>query len=202
MKITEKPIRWRGSTLKDIKDEKIFSFDARKEAGHQLSQVQVGLDPDDWRPFEEVGAGTKEIRINLDDGYYRVMYVAKFQDAIYVLHCFKKKSRVTSKEDKEIVGYKCPMDLFAGAIRIGAIFKRLDFDDTLYNSPDLRNVWHHLPKEIVETWKPIYKDKEKTQRELDNEEILRIEVEIMKSDKTISEYLIEDSYYIGKRTKK
>ena len=108
----------------------------------------------------------------------------------------------TSKEDKEIIGYKCPMDLFAGAIRIGAIFKRLDFDDTLYNSPDLRNVWHHLPKEIVETWKPIYKDKEKTQRELDNEEILRIEVEIMKSDKTISEYLIEGSYYIGKRTKK
>ena len=67
-----------------------------------MSQVQIGLDPDDWRPFEEVGAGTKEIRINLDDGWYRVMYVAKFHDAIYVLHCFKKKTRVTSKQDKDM----------------------------------------------------------------------------------------------------
>lgn len=102
MEVTEKPIEWRGSSLKDIKDEKIFSLDARKEAGHQLSQVQIGLDPDDWRPFEEIGSGTKEIRINLDDGWYRVMYVAKFQDAVYVLHCFKKKTRVTSRQDKEI----------------------------------------------------------------------------------------------------
>ena len=67
-----------------------------------MSQVQIGLDPDDWRPFEEVGAGTKEIRINLDDSWYRVMYVAKFNDAIYVLHCFKKKTRVTSKQDKDM----------------------------------------------------------------------------------------------------
>jgi phage-related protein len=102
MKIVEKPIEWRGSSLKDIKDEKIFSMEARKEAGHQLSQVQIGLDPDDWKPFEVVGAGTREIRINQDDGWYRVMYVAKFQDVIYVLHCFKKKSSVTSKRDKEI----------------------------------------------------------------------------------------------------
>ena len=102
MKITEKPIQWRGSSLKDIKDEKIFSSDARKEVGHQLSQIQIGLDPDDWRPFEEIGAETKEIRINLDDGWYRVMYVAKFQDAIYVLHCFKKKTCVTSKQDKDM----------------------------------------------------------------------------------------------------
>ena len=102
MNLIEKPIHWWGSSLKDIKDEKIFSSDARMEAGHQLSQVQIGLDPDDWRPFEEVGAGIKEIRINLDDGWYRVMYVAKFNDAIYVLHCFKKKTRVTSKQDKDM----------------------------------------------------------------------------------------------------
>lgn len=98
----EKPIDWRGSSLKDIKDDAIFSIDARKEAGYQLSQIQMGLDPDDWKPFEEVGAGTKEVRINLEDGWYRVMYLAKFAEAVYVLHCFKKKSRVTSKQDKEI----------------------------------------------------------------------------------------------------
>lgn len=67
-----------------------------------MHQVQMGLDPDDWKPFEDIGAGTKEIRISLNDGWYRVMYVAKFQEAVYVLHCFKKKSRATSKIDKEI----------------------------------------------------------------------------------------------------
>ena len=71
----EKPIDWRGSSLKDIKDDAIFTPDARREAGRQLSQVQVGLEPDDWKPFDMVGAGTKEIRINLDDGWFRVMYV-------------------------------------------------------------------------------------------------------------------------------
>ena len=145
----------------------------------------------------------QELLLPLDERKDRYIVAEDTNDIYNNLFILKSDCEVieTSKEDKEIIGYKCPMDLFAGAIRIGAIFKRLDFDDTLYNSPDLRNVWHHLPKEIVETWKPIYKDKEKTQRELDNEEILRIEVEIMKSDKTISEYLIEGGYFIGKRTK-
>jgi phage-related protein len=98
----EKPIDWRGSSLKDIKDDKIFTPSARKEAGHQLSQVQSGLEPDHWKPFEDVGAGTKEIIIDLDDGWFRVMYVAKFPEAIYVLHAFKKKTNTTSKHDKEV----------------------------------------------------------------------------------------------------
>lgn len=98
----EKPLDWRGSSFRDIKDDEIFTPNARREAGHQLSRVQAGLDPDDWKPFDVVGSGTKEIRINLDDGWFRVMYVAKFQEAVYVLHCFKKKTRSTSNHDKEI----------------------------------------------------------------------------------------------------
>ncbi len=98
----EKPIDWRGSSLRDIKNDDIFTPNARKEAGRQLSQVQMGLDPDDWKPFDVVGAGTKEIRINFDDGWFRVMYVAKFEETVYVLHCFKKKSAATSKKDKDI----------------------------------------------------------------------------------------------------
>jgi phage-related protein len=100
--MTEKPIDWRGSALRDIKNDDIFSPNARREAGHQLSQVQAGLDPDNWKPFDVVGPGTKEIRINLDDGWFRVMYVAKFSEAVYVLHCFKKKTRTTSKQDKDV----------------------------------------------------------------------------------------------------
>ena len=100
--MADKPIEWRGSSLDDIKDDDIFTVDARREAGHRLGLVQAGLDPDDWKPFDIVGAGTREIRINLNDGWFRVMYVAKFAEAIYVLHCFKKKSNATSKKDKDI----------------------------------------------------------------------------------------------------
>ena len=102
----EKKIDWRGSSLKDIKDDDVFTPAARKEAGHQLSLVQAGLDPDHWKPFNDVGAGTKEIIINLDDGWFRVMYVAKFVEAVYVLHCFRKKTNTTTKHDKDIASVR------------------------------------------------------------------------------------------------
>ncbi len=96
----EKEIRWIGSSYEDILD---FPLGARKEAGFQLGKVQAGLDPDDWKPFGKVGAGTREIRIRDASGIYRVMYVAKFEEAIYVLHCFQKKTESTTKHDKDIV---------------------------------------------------------------------------------------------------
>lgn len=98
----EKPIDWRGSSFKDLTDENVFSLEARKVAGTQLRKIQRGDEPDDWKPFDDVGAGTKEIRIKLADGAFRVMYVAKFPEAVYVLHCFKKKSQQTSQHDKDI----------------------------------------------------------------------------------------------------
>jgi len=96
----EKEIRWIGSSYQNILD---FPPEARKEAGHQLGKVQAGLEPDDWKPFGEAGAGIKEIRIWEKAGTYRVMYVAKFEEAIYVLHCFQKKTQATAKKDKDIV---------------------------------------------------------------------------------------------------
>ena len=74
----------------------------RKEAGFQLGKVQAGLEPTDWKSFDEVGAGTREIRIGDAKGIFRVMYVAKFEEAVYVLHCFQKKTQATSKQDKDI----------------------------------------------------------------------------------------------------
>ena len=79
-----------------------FPSESRSEAGFQLGKVQAGLEPADWKPFDEVGAGTKEIRVKEAGGIYRVMYVAKFEEAIYVLHCFQKKTQATSKHDKAI----------------------------------------------------------------------------------------------------
>ena len=69
-----------------------------------MGKVQAGVEPADWKPFEEVGAGTREIRIKDASGIYRVTYIAKFGEAIYVLHCFQKKTQVTSKQDKAIAG--------------------------------------------------------------------------------------------------
>ena len=74
--------------------------DARKEAGFQLGKV--GLEPTDWKPFDDVGGGTREIRSGDASGIYRVMCVAKFEEAIYVLHCFQKKTQVASKQDKAV----------------------------------------------------------------------------------------------------
>jgi phage-related protein len=53
-------------------------------------------------PFDDVGAGTREIRIRDTSGVFRVMYVAKFEEAVYVLHCFQKKTQTTSRRDKSI----------------------------------------------------------------------------------------------------
>ena len=49
-----------------------------------------------------MGAGAREIRIRDASGVYRVMYVAKFEEVIYVLHCLQKKTQVTSKQDRAI----------------------------------------------------------------------------------------------------
>jgi phage-related protein len=80
-------------------DQQRFPKDARRETGQQLFQVQAGEDPDDWKPMESVGSGVQEIRIRDESGIYRVMYVTKFADAIYVLHCFQKKTQKTVPGD-------------------------------------------------------------------------------------------------------
>jgi phage-related protein len=95
----EKQIRWIGSAYDDLL---AFPKGVRTEAGFELGKVQAGLEPTDWKSFDDVGAGTREIRIMHASGIYRVMYVAKFEEAIYVLHCFQKKTRETSKRDKAI----------------------------------------------------------------------------------------------------
>ena len=71
------------------------------EAGTQLGRVQLGEEPTDWKPMPSVGLGVKEIRVRTG-GAYRLIYVAKFLEAIYVLHAFQKKSRKTARADIEL----------------------------------------------------------------------------------------------------
>lgn len=94
-----KPVEFRGSSLEDLR---AFPLTARREVGHQLDQVQHGRDPDDWKSMTAVGRGVKEIRIRDAAGAFRVLYVAQFADAIYVLHCFQKKTGKTSKADLDL----------------------------------------------------------------------------------------------------
>lgn len=91
-----KPIEFRGSALDDLR---AFPISARREAGFQLDQVQRGLEPDDWKPMSIIGQGVREIRIRDAAGTFRIIYVAKLASAVYVLHCFQKKTQKTSKVD-------------------------------------------------------------------------------------------------------
>ena len=93
-----KELGWVGRSLEDLRD---FPAEARREAGHQLHLVQLGLEPDDWRPMAGVGPGVIEIRLH-GETEHRVFYVAKFAEAVYVLHAFEKKTRQTSQGDIEL----------------------------------------------------------------------------------------------------
>ena len=91
-----KDVHFEGSSLDDLKN---FPASARREAGFELRNVQSGLQPSDWKPMSTVGAGAGEIRIKDEAGIYRVIYVARFEEAVYVLHAFEKKTRKTRKAD-------------------------------------------------------------------------------------------------------
>lgn len=61
--------------------------------------------PADFKPIDTVGPGTYEIRVKApppSPAQYRVFFVAKFEEAIYVLHAFEKKGRKTSRHDVEL----------------------------------------------------------------------------------------------------
>ena len=93
-----KTLRFVGSSLDDLKN---FPAEARREAGFELDAVQRGLIPSDFKPMLAVGAGAYEIRVRVL-GEWRIIYVAKFERAVYVLHAFQKKTQRTRKEDIEL----------------------------------------------------------------------------------------------------
>ncbi len=94
-----KPLRFVGGTKRDLS---AFPEAARARAGHELFMLQVGREPDDWKPMAPVGAGACEIRVRDAAGQYRVIYVATFRSAVYVLHAFQKKSEKTAGADMEL----------------------------------------------------------------------------------------------------
>ena len=73
----------------------------RSDAGYQLGLVQRGEVPEDFKPMPDVGSGVMEIRLH-GDKQYRVFYVARYEEAVYVLHCFVKKTQAARKADLDL----------------------------------------------------------------------------------------------------
>lgn len=94
-----RPLRFLGTAKHDLS---AFPEAAKTRAGYELFMVQVGREPDDWKPMPTVGPGACEIRVRDKAGAFRVMYVAKFRSAVYVLHAFQKKSQKTGRTDIEL----------------------------------------------------------------------------------------------------
>lgn len=95
-----KNIDWRGSSLKDLRN---FPVDVKRRAGYELEQIQQGLPPTQWKSVNEWGSGVVEIKLDAFAGTFRVVYIAKFEDAIYILHCFAKKTQQTPLTDIAII---------------------------------------------------------------------------------------------------
>jgi phage-related protein len=96
--MVEKPLEFLGSSLADLR---AFPKDARQRAGFELHQVQQGRSPSDWRPMKLVGPGVIEVRVHTENEY-RIFYVARFEEAVYVLHAFEKKTQKTPKREIEL----------------------------------------------------------------------------------------------------
>ena len=94
-----KSVYFVGSSRDDLRE---LPEDARETAGYQLFKVQQGKEPDDWKPTSMVGTGVREIRVWEESGTYRILYVARFEEALYVLHVFEKRSQKTPQRDIQL----------------------------------------------------------------------------------------------------
>jgi phage-related protein len=111
-----KPVRFVGSARDDLA---AFPVAVRARVGHDLFMVQVGRDPENWKPMSSIGPGTCEIRVRDASGAYRLIYVAKFADAVYVLHAFQKKTPKTARADLDLAmqRYRIARELAEGVKR-------------------------------------------------------------------------------------
>jgi phage-related protein len=78
-----------------------FPDKAKQQAGNELNELQQGRLPSDWKPMPNVGAGALEIRVHKPHEH-RVICIAKFPEAIYVLNAFEKKTQKTPKKELDL----------------------------------------------------------------------------------------------------
>ena len=92
----EKALEWLGNSRKALKS---FPPLAQRMAGFELRNVQKGYQPSDFKPMPSIGIGVEELRIWVEEGTYRVIYIARLSEAVYVLHAFQKKTQQTNQRD-------------------------------------------------------------------------------------------------------
>lgn len=99
-----KPIEWVGSSLEDLK---AFPDEVKNEVGHALYLAQAGSKHDSAKVLQGFGgAGVLEVVEDHGGDAYRAVYTVKFKNAVYVLHCFQKKSKKGSelpREDRALI---------------------------------------------------------------------------------------------------
>ena len=93
-----KRLVWLGSSIEELRS---WPAEAQRDTGYQLFKIQSGMNPSDWKPMPSVGGGVQEIRIHCDTEY-RVIYLAKLAEAVYVLHVFEKRVRKTPQAAIEV----------------------------------------------------------------------------------------------------
>ena len=89
-----KPVHFLGNALACLRE---FPDAARQNASYHLDRLQHGLQPSDSKPMSTIGRGVEEIRIRDTTGSYRVIYIARRADAVYVLHAFHEEKPGDSK---------------------------------------------------------------------------------------------------------
>ena len=97
-------ILWIGSSRDDLRE---FPEEARREVGNALYQAQLGRKHKNAKPLKgHHGASVLEIVEDHDTDTYRAVYTVRFEEAIYVLHCFQKKSKsgiATPRQDLNLI---------------------------------------------------------------------------------------------------
>lgn len=101
-----KPLEFLGSSRDDLVT---MPVDVRHHIGLELMRIQFSGQPTNFKSRSTVGPGAYEIRARDASGTYRVIYVAKFEAAIYVLHAFQKKTQQTAKADIELARIRYKM---------------------------------------------------------------------------------------------
>lgn len=87
-----------GSTLETLRQLPVA---VRLRSGYEIDRIQRDMQPENWKPFSSVGKGVREVRIQVGQ-QYRIMYIAKFEKRVHILHIFEKKSQKTRRTDIEI----------------------------------------------------------------------------------------------------
>ena len=87
-----------GNTLEIIRQ---LPDEVRQRTGYEIDRVQRDVEPENWKPFPTIGQGVREIRVQVGR-QYRIIYIAKFESKIHVLHVFMKKTQKTRNSDIEI----------------------------------------------------------------------------------------------------